>query len=113
RFYINVGTKKGMDVPGLIGLIKETTRDRNIPIGKIDLMKKFSFFEVDKSNAPLILDSFKNVSHGSERILVEESKPFAPGMGFEKPKSGSPEDFKLKKKKKDFGKNDRKKRSWN
>ncbi|MBN1819796.1 MAG: DEAD/DEAH box helicase, partial [Prolixibacteraceae bacterium] len=113
RFYINVGTKKGMDVPGLIGLIKETTRDRNIPIGKIDLMKKFSFFEVDKSNAPLILDTFKNVSHGSEKILVEESKPFAPGMGFEKPKSGSPEDFKLKKKKKDFGKNDRKKRSWN
>ncbi|NQU84458.1 MAG: DEAD/DEAH box helicase, partial [Mariniphaga sp.] len=84
RFYINLGTKTGIDVPSLIGLIKETTRDRNIPIGKIDLMKKFSFFEVEKNQSQLILDSFKNASHGSERILVEESKPFAPGKSNEK-----------------------------
>jgi ATP-dependent RNA helicase DeaD len=79
RFFINLGTKRGLDVPGLIGLIKETTRNRNIPIGKIDLMKKFSFFEVDRSNKQLIIDSFKNAIHGTDSILVEESKPFSPG----------------------------------
>ncbi len=78
RFYINLGTKRGLDVPGLIGLIKETTRTRNIPIGKIDLMKKFSFFEVNNSDKQLIIDSFNKATHGTERIMVEESKPFAP-----------------------------------
>ena len=33
----------------LIGLINEYTRNRNHIIGKIDIMKNFSFFEVEKS----------------------------------------------------------------
>ena len=80
RFYINLGTKSGIDVPALIGLIKETTRDRNIPIGKIDLMKKFSFFEVEKDYRETIVNTFNNAFHGPQKLMVEESKPFAPSI---------------------------------
>jgi len=105
RFYINLGTKKGLDVITLIGLINETTRNRNIPIGKIDLMKKFSFFEVDSNFKDVITSSFKNAVHGSQKIMVEESKSFAPSAGIEKAKT-HPGEFKTKKKK-GSGKKDR------
>ncbi len=72
RFFINVGEKKGFDVPKLIGLINDTTNSKDIPLGKIDLMKKFSFFEVQNQFREDILSSFKN---GDPSINVEESKP--------------------------------------
>ena len=95
----------------MIGLIKETTRDRNIPIGKIDLMKKFSFFEVENSYKDLITQSFKNASHGDQSILVEESKPFPQGGMVEKPygkKYSSEYGPKKKKKSHDKNKSERK-----
>ncbi len=75
RFYINVGTKKGLDVPKLIGLINQNTRKRNIPIGKIDLMKKFSFFEVDSQYKEDVLRGFSKAYYENSSLLVEESKP--------------------------------------
>ena len=46
RFFINLGQEKDMQAHNLIGLINECTRNRNIPVGKIDIMRKFSFFEI-------------------------------------------------------------------
>lgn len=86
RFYINVGTKSGIDVSGLIGIINQTTRSRNIPIGKIDLMKKFSFFEVENSHKAEIIEAFKDAYHGAQRLLVEESKPDIHGLKEKEPK---------------------------
>ena len=45
RFFINIGKEKDLQTHNLIGLINEYTKDRNIPVGKIDIMRKFSFFE--------------------------------------------------------------------
>jgi ATP-dependent RNA helicase DeaD len=74
RFYINIGSKSDMDPTKLIGLLLDTTNDRSIRIGKIDIMKGFSFFEVDKSQEQLILRSFnKNVRRNRQLIKVELS----------------------------------------
>jgi hypothetical protein len=55
-------------------LLLDTTNDRSIKIGKIDIMKGFSFFEVDKSREQLILRSFnKNVRRNRQLIKVELS----------------------------------------
>lgn len=75
RFYINVGSKQHLKVPNLIGLINEKTRNRNIEIGKIDILKNFSFFEVNQEFEQTILDAFKNESFGSTILSVELSKP--------------------------------------
>lgn len=76
RFYINLGTNHGLKAPRLIGLINDVTRNRSIEIGKIDIMKKFSFFELDKNYEKEILKSFvRGTKFDGANVLVELSKP--------------------------------------
>jgi ATP-dependent RNA helicase DeaD len=51
------------------------TQKRNIEIGKVDIMKKFSFFEVDDAYEGEILKAFKNAKYEGGSISVELSKP--------------------------------------
>jgi hypothetical protein len=52
----------------------DTTHDRSIRIGKIDIMKGFYSFEVDKSQEQLVLRSFnKNVRRNRQLIKVQLS----------------------------------------
>jgi ATP-dependent RNA helicase DeaD len=75
RFYINIGSKSDINPTKLIGLLLDTTNDRSINIGKIDIMKGFSFFEVEKSQEQLILRSFnKDVRRNRQLIKVQLSK---------------------------------------
>jgi ATP-dependent RNA helicase DeaD len=75
RLHINVGSKQNLKVPNLIGMVNEYTRNRDIQIGKVDILKNFSFFEVDESFEAEVLSSMNDVSFGSKRIIVERSKP--------------------------------------
>jgi ATP-dependent RNA helicase DeaD len=75
RFFINVGSKSGLTKPKLIGLINDTTERRNIEIGKIDLMKNFSFFEIDKTYTELLLKKANKATYNGENLVVEKSKP--------------------------------------
>ena len=75
RFFISVGSKSNLTVPRLIGLINDTTQKRNIEIGKIDIMKKFSFFEIDQSYEKEILRAFRNAKYEGGSVSVELSKP--------------------------------------
>jgi ATP-dependent RNA helicase DeaD len=77
RFFINLGNQKNMQAQNLIGMINEFTKKRNIPVGKIDIFKNFSFFEVDSEFEGSILSSFKDTEWNGERVSVEISK--APG----------------------------------
>ncbi len=71
RFYINLGFKDGLTLRDIIGLIKRCSRNRNIDIGNIDLMKTFSFFEADSAFAPGILSGFKGVEYNNKTVKVE------------------------------------------
>lgn len=74
RFYINIGSKSDINPAKLIGLLLDTTNDSSINIGRIDIMKGFSFFEVEKSQEHLILRSFnKNVRRNRQLIKVQLS----------------------------------------
>lgn len=75
RYYINVGSKNGLTAPKMIGLINDNTGRRDLNIGKIDIMKKFSFFEVDDKYEKMVLDSFKRASFGNILLEVQLSKP--------------------------------------
>ncbi len=77
RFYINIGSKHGFTTSSLIGLINEATGDKKIEIGKIDLLRKFSFFEVEKDAERKIVDGFKNSVIEGETVQVQISKPEA------------------------------------
>jgi ATP-dependent RNA helicase DeaD len=56
--------------------VNDATNTRHIEIGKIEIMKKFSFFEIDRQYEGNILRSFKqNITFSGVRVLVELSKP--------------------------------------
>lgn len=75
RFFINVGTKQNLNAAGLIGIINDATNSRDIEIGKIDILRKFSFFEVGKENESVIMNAFQNVAMGDTKLEVQISKP--------------------------------------
>jgi ATP-dependent RNA helicase DeaD len=75
RFHINLGLSQGLNPPRLIGLINEQTRNRNIPVGKIDLLKNFSFFEVEKRYEDEVMRSFKKATFEGIKVYLELSKP--------------------------------------
>ena len=77
RFFINLGKEKDLQAHNLIGLINEYTRNRNIPIGKIDIMGKFSFFEVPTDFETDVLSGLSDSTWNGNRVNVEVSQ--APG----------------------------------
>ncbi|RQW06599.1 DEAD/DEAH box helicase, partial [candidate division KSB1 bacterium] len=71
RFFINLGFKDSLTPRDLIGLINRCTRKRNIDIGRIDLMKSFSFFEVEERHTHTILAGFRGIEYNRREVVVE------------------------------------------
>lgn len=71
RFFINLGFKDSVSPRDLIGLINRCTRKRDIEIGRIDLMKSFSFFEADERFTHTILSGFKGIEYNSREVVVQ------------------------------------------
>mgnify|MGYP001438499089 CR=1 FL=1 len=74
RFFINIGNEKNLQAHNLIGLINEYTKNRNIPVGKIDIMRNFSFFEVSSDFEADVLNGFRDAFWNGNDINVEVSK---------------------------------------
>lgn len=106
RFFINLGRTDDLRPNSLMGLINEFTGINDIEIGKIELLKNFSFFEVDSDFADTILKAFKDKSYKKRKIVLET----ATSKGkTEKPERG--EKFKDRRKSREgvFGKNSKRK----
>ena len=76
RFFINIGSGKEKDFKthNLIGLINDHTRSKNIPFGKIDIMRNFSFFEIPSNFESDILGGLQNAKWNRKKIIVEISQ---------------------------------------
>ena len=76
RFFINIGTNDGANPANLMGFINDYVPGK-VQMGRIDLLKSFSFFEVPERNAKQVLNSFRNVVVDERKINVEvaEEKP--------------------------------------
>jgi len=81
RLFINLGKNQGLNAQRLMGLINDSTRERNIEIGKIDIMKSFSFFEIDKQYSDKVLDGLNSAIFEKVKVNSEIAK--------EKPSGGS------------------------
>ncbi|MCD4737324.1 MAG: DEAD/DEAH box helicase [Bacteroidales bacterium] len=71
RFFISVGKKDGVVPKNIIGMVNDSTQDRDINIGTIDIKDSFSFFEVENEYSDLILDSFRKTRFKGRRVKVE------------------------------------------
>lgn len=61
KLFINAGKKQNLNASGLIGLINQFSGRRNIEIGKIDIQRKFSFFEIDSNYEKELVKALNNV----------------------------------------------------
>lgn len=71
RFFINLGRTDDLRPNSLMGLINEFTGINDIEIGKIELLKNFSFFEVDSDFADKVVNAFKDKSYKKRKIVLE------------------------------------------
>ncbi|MCF6185358.1 MAG: DEAD/DEAH box helicase, partial [Bacteroidales bacterium] len=71
RFFINLGKKDGVMPQNIIGIINDSTHDRDISIGDIEIKDKFSFFEIDEKYTFKVLDSFQNNKFRGRRVNIE------------------------------------------
>jgi ATP-dependent RNA helicase DeaD len=71
RLFINLGKSDGFFPEQLIELINSNTRGRKVPIGKIDLLKTFSFFEVEPGYADELIRTLNTTTFMDRRVAVE------------------------------------------
>ncbi len=81
RFFISLGTLDDLTEGKLDKMVKTALKKHTIEIAKVDLMKKFSFFEVESKHKKEILSAFAQLKNKPPFISVEESKPKNSGGG--------------------------------
>ncbi len=73
-FYINIGFQQKVNPGRLMGLINESLRSGNAVIGNIDIMKTFSFFEIDNQWEAKLFEGFKGKKFKGIPLLLEREK---------------------------------------
>ncbi len=90
RFYINIGKMDDLNPARLIGFINENLKKRDVEIGQIEILKSFSFFEIDKNYRDDVLEKFKNTEFNNRNVIVEvTTKPKSRGRNRDKRSFGS------------------------
>ncbi len=70
RLFINLGKMDNFFPNELISLLNNNTRGR-IELGRIDLMKNFSFFEVDEKEAQTVVKALNRANWNGRKVSVE------------------------------------------
>ncbi|MCB0278997.1 MAG: DbpA RNA binding domain-containing protein, partial [Calditrichaeota bacterium] len=73
--YINLGSTQDIDPTRLIGMINKQLRRRDLPIGKIEILKKFSFFEIADVSESDVQRAFNKLQVAGIPVVVELSNP--------------------------------------
>lgn len=71
---LSVGTKHGMDARNLMGLINELTNSNDIPIGRIEVNKKDTLFEIGDTYKQQVIDAFRTLSEEYPDVVVKNYK---------------------------------------
>ena len=87
RFFISIGKKEDLTSAAMIGLINDNMKNRNIKVGRIDILKSFSFFEIEKEYESKVIQSFKGAKYKGVKLVVELSKPEKKETYFNKQKN--------------------------
>ncbi|MGI6073574.1 MAG: DEAD/DEAH box helicase [Fermentimonas sp.] len=75
RLYINLGKVDGLNPAVLMGFINENVKGK-VPIGKIEIMKNFSFFEVPEQHSAKLVRTFKNAYIEDRKLVLEYAQTY-------------------------------------
>lgn len=71
RFFFNLGKKNGINKRKIIDLVNEHLPNKSAEIGEIEVMKNFSFFEVDKRYEKQIMKAFANANYKGQKMGID------------------------------------------
>jgi len=74
RLFINIGSKDGINPKALITFVNQNWPGKKVEFGKIDIMKPFSFFEVEKSVTKQLMELLKKARYNGNKITVDYSQ---------------------------------------
>ena len=74
RFFFNLGKKNGIGKRTIIDLINQNLPNKSVEIGNIEVLKSFSFFEVDTRFEKEVIKAFKNARYKGQRVAIEIAK---------------------------------------
>lgn len=74
RFFFNLGKKNGIGKRTIIDLINKHLSQKSVEIGNIEVLKSFSFFEVDSKYEKDVLKAFKNARYKGQRMGIDIAK---------------------------------------
>ena len=74
RFFFSMGKKNGISKRTIIDMINQQMPGKNVEIGSIEVLKGFSFFEIDKRFENDVVKSFKDAKYKGQRIAIEIAK---------------------------------------
>jgi ATP-dependent RNA helicase DeaD len=81
RYFINQGNKDGMSPKILMGMINSNLGGATPAMGQIEIMKMFSFFEMESGHTSDLQRAAKNMDFNGREISIEESSPKPSGGG--------------------------------
>ncbi len=73
RLHINIGSRSSANPGAIIGLVNRATPGLSVDIGEIEILKKFSFFEVDAKHVDKVLENVNGMAFHDEIVTVEVS----------------------------------------
>ncbi|MBE0649647.1 MAG: DEAD/DEAH box helicase [Bacteroidales bacterium] len=97
RLYISVGSKNRVNPGRLIGMINEGLDSSDAEIGRIEILKNFSFIEIEDQMANAVVKALNGNSYDGESLLVEISKEKPAFSPKSKSKPSKSKDFNSKK----------------
>jgi len=90
RYFINQGNKDGFSPKELMILVNENLGGKNPEIGQIEIMKMFSFFEMESGHSEELISALSKQDFRGREISVEESKPKPRGGDGDRRRSDRP-----------------------
>lgn len=73
KLFIDMGSKANLTPQLLMGVLNDAVDSQEVAIGKIDILKKFTFFEVEKEMANLVIESLHGGDIDGNKVSVELS----------------------------------------
>lgn len=76
KFYVNVGKKHRMTAPKIIGLVNDLLHNKQVDVGKIEILKGFSIFEIDPAFGDQLAEAAKTrpTMSGIPLVIEKTSK---------------------------------------
>ncbi|MCC8144862.1 MAG: DEAD/DEAH box helicase [Bacteroidales bacterium] len=74
RLFINLGKTDGIGPQNIIGLLNDNITGKKVDIGRIDLMKNFSFFEVKEKDMKRVIQELDGIKISGRRVAVEQAQ---------------------------------------